>query len=127
MTKQTKLELTEGERQPKRKDHWSDCGQIFFTGSKGYGLTDTLQTICLGEEDDINRFFETGELNNKLAPIQRQVLARILDYRKEEGYGQSDTGRAGMERAANYGAIRGKQKTTRLLASRKRFPLRKVR
>jgi len=127
MSKQTKLELTEGERQPKRKDCWLEDGQVFFCDGKGYGLTDTLQTICLGEEDDIKKFFDTGELSNKLAPIQRQVLARILDYRKEEGYGQSDTGGAGMERAANYGAVRGKQKTIRSLASRKRFPLRKVR
>lgn len=127
MNKQTKLELIESERQPKRKDHWSEDGQVFFCDGKGYGLTDTLHPICLGEEDDIKKFFGTGELNNNLKPIQKQVLVEILDYRKEEGYGQSDTGGAGMERAANYGAVRGKQKTTRSLASRKRFPLRKVR
>ena len=119
-----KLEPT-GEQ--KRKDHWSEDEQVFFCDGKGYGLTDTLYPICLGEEADIKKFFETGELNDKATPIQRQVLAAILDYRKEEGYGQSDTGGAGMERAANYGAVRGKQKTTRPLASRKRFPLRKVR
>jgi len=121
------LELRESNQQKEPKGRWSDCGQIFFEGGEGYGLTATLQTICLGKEDDIKKFFSTGELSNKLAPIQRQVLAGILDYRKEEGYGQSDTGGAGMERAANYGAVRGKQKTTRPLASRKRFPLRKVR
>ncbi len=119
--------LTESKQPKEPKGRWSDCGQIFFEGGEGYGLTATLQTICLGKEDDIKKFFEVGELNNELTPIQRQVLAGILDYRKEEGYGQPDTGRAGMERAANYGATRGKQKTTRLLASRKRFPLREVR
>ena len=35
------------------KDYWGDCGQVFFCGGKGFGLTDTLQTICLGNEDDI--------------------------------------------------------------------------
>ncbi|MBA7628505.1 hypothetical protein ES703_35993 [subsurface metagenome] len=124
MNKQMELEPT---GQQKRKDHWSQDGQVFFCDGKGYGLTNTLDSICLGEEDDIKKFFETGELNNKLAPIQRQVLQGVLGYRKEEGYGQSDTGGAGVERTANYGAVRGKQKTTRLLTPRKRFPLRKVR
>jgi len=119
--------VTESKQQKELKGRWSDCGQVFFEGGDGYGLTATLQTICLGKEDDIKKFFETGELKNELAPIQRQVLAEILDYRKEEGYEQPDTSRAGVERAANYGAVRGKQKTTRSLASRKRFPLRKVR
>lgn len=119
--------MTESKQQKEPKGRWSDCEQVFFCDGKAYGLTDTLHTICLGGEDDIKKFFETGEVNNKLAPIQQRVLAGILDYRKGEGYGQSDTGGAGMERAANYGAVRGKQKTTRSLASRKRFPLRKVR
>jgi hypothetical protein len=65
------------------KDYWSDCGQIFFTGSFSWGLTDQLSNICLGSEDDIKKFFETGELNNGLYPIRRQILNRILDYRKE--------------------------------------------
>jgi len=121
------LELTESKQQKEPKGRWSDCGQVFFCDGKAYGLTDTLHTICLGGEDDIKKFFETGEINNELNSTQIQVLTQIQEYRKEEGYGQPDTGGAGMERAANYGAVRGKQKTTRSLASRKRFPLRKVR
>ena len=119
--------VTESKQQKEPKGRWSDCGQIFFEGGEGYGLTATLQTICLGKEDDIKKFFSTGEINKELNSTQIQVLTQIQEYRKGEGYGQSDTGGAGMERAANYGAVRGKQKTTRPLASRKRFPLRKVR
>lgn len=119
--------MMEVKRQPQPKDYWSEDVQIFFHYGKGYGVTENLRTICLGNENDIKKFFETGKLSNELTPIQRQVLAEILDYRKEEGYGQPDTGGAGLERAANYGATRGKQKTTRLLASTKRFPFRKVR
>ena len=37
------------------KDYWSECGQIFFYSGKGYGLTDRLQTVCLGSEDDIKK------------------------------------------------------------------------
>ncbi len=73
------------------RDYWSECVQIFFHYGKGYGLTDNLQNICLGNEDDIRRFLETGKLNNELNPIQRQVLSEILDYRKEQGIGTTDT------------------------------------
>ena len=106
------------------RDHWSECGQIFFHYGKGYGLTDILQTICLGNEEDIKRFFESGELNNELNPTQRQVLNGILDYRKEQGIGTTDTRAANMERAGNNGASRHKPKATRLLTPRKRLPLR---
>jgi len=119
--------MTLADPKEKTKDYWSECGQVFFTYGRGYGLTEDLRTICLGKEADIKKFFETGEMAKELNPLQRQVLTGIADYRKEEGFGQSDTGGAGMERAANYGAARGKQKTTGLLASRKRLPLRKIR
>ena len=106
------------------KDYWSDCVLIFFTGGFGWGLTDKLDNICLGNEDDIKKFFETGELNNELHPTQRQVLNAILDYRKEQGIGTTDTRAANMERAGNNGASRRKPKATRLLTPRKRLPLR---
>ena len=106
------------------KLYWSECGQICFVDGKGYGLTPELRSICLGEEEDIKKFFDTSELNGKLNPTQRQVLTGILEYRQEEGIGQSTTGTTGMERAGNNGATRRKPKATRLLASRKRLPLR---
>ena len=67
------------------KDWRSEDEQVFFHYGKGYGLTDTLQTICIGNEDDIKKFFGTGELNNELNPTQRKVLNGILEYRKEQG------------------------------------------
>lgn len=70
------------EREP--RTYWSEPdGQIFFCDGKGYGLTDTLQTICLGEEAGIKKFFETGELKADLKPKQREILSEILEYRKE--------------------------------------------
>ncbi len=119
--------MVESKQQKEPKGRWSDCGQIFFCDGKGYGLTEGLRTICLGSENDIKKFFETGEVNSELAPIQRQVLAEILDYRKEEGYGTAATRAGDMERASNNGTSRRKPKATRSLAFRKRFPLRKVR
>ena len=105
------------------KYYCSECGQVFFCDGKGFGLTDTLQAICLGKEDDINKFFETGELNNGFNPTQRQVLMAILEYRKEQGIGTTDTRAADMERAGNNGTFRHKPKATRLPTPRKRLPL----
>ncbi len=67
------------------KDYWSECVQIFFHYGKGYGVTEDLNSICLGNEDDIKKFFETGELNDGLNSIERQVLLDIIEYRKEQG------------------------------------------
>ena len=106
------------------RDHWSECGQVLFCNGKGYGLTPELRTICLGNEDDIKKFLDTGELNNELNPTQRQVLSGILEYRKEQGIGTTDTRTADMERAGNNRASRYKPKATRLFASRERLPLR---
>lgn len=106
------------------KDYWSECNQIFFHYGKGYGLTDTLQTICLGNEDDIRKFLDTGELSNELNPTQRQVLSGILDYRKEQGIGTTDSRATDMVGAGNNGASRYKPKATRLPTIRKRLPLR---
>ena len=107
------------------RDYWSECRQIFFHYGKGYGLTDHPRNICLGSEDDIRKFFETGKLNNELSPIQRQVLNGIIDYRKEQGIGVIRT--ADMERTVNHGASRHKPEAIRSLAVRKRLPLRSSR
>ena len=108
----------------KSKDYWSECEQIFFHYGKSYGLTKVLETICLGDENDIKKFFDTGELSNELNPIQRQVLNAILEYRKGQGIGTADTRVADMERAGDYGTSRRKPKATRSLKIRKRLPLR---
>ncbi len=112
------------EKEKEYKDYWSEDGQVFFHYGRGYGLIDALQTICLGKEDDIKKFFETGELSNELDSNQREVLNGILDYRKEQGIGTTDTRAGDMERAGNNGASRRKPKATRLLTARNRLPLR---
>lgn len=101
--------------------YWSDCGQVFYLDGWGYGLTDTLQTICAGREEDIKRFFETGQLNNELCPTRRQVLMQIKEYREEQGIGIRETN---MVRAGNDGASGGQQKAIRPFTPRKRLALR---
>jgi hypothetical protein len=105
-------------------NHWSEDGQIYFCDGKGYGITDTLQTICLGSEEDIDRYFNTGQFGSGFSPLQRQVLRQILAYRKEQNVGTASTGAAGMERAVHHGASRYKPQAARLPEKRKRLPLR---
>jgi hypothetical protein len=111
-------------KQTETRDYWSECGQVFFLDGWGWGFTEKGQRICLGKEEDILRFFKTGELNGDLHPRQKEELKWILEYRKEQGYGESATGAAGMERKGDNGATRRKPKATRSLTSRKRIPLR---
>jgi len=103
------------------KDSWNECGQVFFTGGCGYGLMPDLRSICLGKEEDITRFFDTGELNAGLSPLQRQLLGQIQEYRKGEGIG---TGETDMERAGINGAARRNKKAARQSTPRKRLALR---
>jgi hypothetical protein len=110
--------------QKDHKDYWSECGQAFFHYGKGYGLTETLETICLSNEDDIKKFLETGELSNAFNAKQGLVLEAILDYRKEQGIGTADTRAADMERASDYGTSRRKSKAVRQLTIRERLPMR---
>ena len=102
---------------PEAKNYWSECGQISFCSGEGFGLTHTLQTVCLGGEDAIKKFFETGE-SDGFSPEQKAYLSQL----KEDYYG--DTGTASVERGSTNGASRRNPKATRLLASRKRLPLR---
>ena len=112
-------------QQKEYRNHRSEDGQIFFCDGKGYGFTERLQNICLGSEEDIERYFQAGQFGDRFNPLQRQVLRQVLDYRKEQGIGTTaSTGTAGMERAGNYGTPRRKPKATRLPKTRERLPLR---
>ncbi|MBA7633193.1 hypothetical protein ES703_40755 [subsurface metagenome] len=107
------------------KDYWSEDSQVFFTTGKGYGLTEELKTICLGTEEDILRAFNTGELNPNLSPLQRQLLLRIIEFRREEGIG--DIGAKSLERAGVNGITGRKQKAARHIKARKRAAIRPAR
>ena len=110
------------EKEP--RDYWSDCGQVFFHYGKGYGVTDTLQNICLGNESDIKKLLDTGEASDSFNHKQLEVLKQIIIFRREEGIGTTATRAADMERAGDNGASRRYQKAARLLTARKRLPLR---
>jgi len=122
--------MTSETKEKQSRDCWSEDGQVFFTDGYGYGLTKDLRTICLGQEEDIKKFFETGEMAKELNPLQRQVLASIAEYRKEEGIGireTADIGTGGLQRTGDDGTLRRNTKTARLLKEREGLSFRQTR
>ena len=107
------------------KAFWSKCGQIFFTDGDGFGIDDNLMTVFLGSEKAVNEFFASGKVTSGLNQKALDVLEDIKEYRRQNGYEKSN--RRNLERTGNNGTARGKQKTTRLSAIRKRIPLQKAR
>lgn len=107
------------------KAYWSKCGQIFFVDGDGFGIDDDLNTIFLGSEKAINEFFASGKVTSNLNQKALDVLEDIKEYRRQNGYEKFD--RRNLERTGNNGTARGKQKTTRLSALRKRLPLHQAR
>jgi len=71
--------------QDKETGYFSEDGQIFYRDGKGYALTPTGKTICLGDEADIKKFLETGELSPDLDSTQRFVLKGIRTYINDWG------------------------------------------
>ena len=67
----------------KTRDYWSDDGLIAFVGGKGWGLDETGNTWCLGEELDVLKAIETGELPDYLTSQERRILSHVLELRKE--------------------------------------------
>jgi hypothetical protein len=112
-------------KQAETRDYWSEPdGQIFFTGGKGYGLTPELQTICLGDEKDILKYLETGEMNPDWTPTQRQVLIKVRELRGELSHGAGQPGTGSVERAKPVRFTWHRKKHSRHASSRKRFSFR---
>ena len=65
------------------RDYWSQDGQVFFTGGKGWGLTSSLRSIPLGPEDKVLEILKTGKVDSDLSPTQREVLTGIIELIKK--------------------------------------------
>lgn len=70
------------------KNYWSDCGEVFFTGGMAYGLDVNLRIISLDKEDIIAQALKTNTVPKGLNPIQREALEWVINYRKENGFGE---------------------------------------
>jgi len=86
----------------KHRDYWSSDGNVFFTGSYGYGIhlveiaTDSegrrryeARTINLGKEEDILSVLNGAAISDKFTSAQREVLTKIVEN-KEERYDRRD-------------------------------------
>jgi hypothetical protein len=69
----------------KQPDHWSDCGQIFYTSGQAFGIAANLRTIYLGNHNEVHEFFVNGKMDASLSPVQKDTLARIKGIIKEIG------------------------------------------
>jgi len=90
------------------KEHWSF--------DEGWALDNNCQTICLCQKNDSNKvLFGEVSLDSITNPKQREALGFILQYRKENGYGQQDTERSvirgGSPRTFEYREASIKQPT----------------
>ena len=103
----------------KSNDYWSYDGLIFFCDGKGYALNAKGKTVCLGNEADTRRFFETGETKSG----EVEVLNEILDYRKEVSSGQSFKPVRAI-RSVFARTLKRRATYTKQAASRKRLPVR---
>lgn len=110
-----------GETKEKVNDYWSNCGQIYFTGGYGYGISVNLQTVVLGKESDILKALEDGSITHDLKDIEKATLEQIIDYRKERGYGNTEPGMVGV---IPHGTSGSKQKTIRRSTARERLAIR---
>jgi len=66
-----------------KPEHWSNDGQVFVTGGRGYAIGGGLRTVDVGEEADILKAFDTGGIATDLCRGPAEVLQGILEYRKE--------------------------------------------
>ena len=50
---------------------WSKCGQVCYIDGKAWGVTEKLQRICLGDEQDIKK--QLAEGNTALAIVAQRL------------------------------------------------------
>ena len=103
--------------------YWSDCGRIFFTGGKGYGITSELQTVCLGNETDILKALTDGLIYHNLAPAEHQTLADIIEYRRELSNGEFKPKSPSAIRSRPSGTVKHRTADIRQASPRKRATL----
>jgi hypothetical protein len=60
----------------KQSDQWSECGQVFFTGGKAFGIASNLKTICVGDKNAVQGFFENVSLEGRASSrTERNTLS----------------------------------------------------
>jgi hypothetical protein len=63
-------------------DRWSECGQIFYTGGKAFGISSNLRSVCIGTPLDVDSFFQRSKVESDLTFLQRDTLKGIKQIRE---------------------------------------------
>ena len=80
---------------PKQKpssDKWIANDMIFVTGGKGYGIVDNGDTVCIGDEKDIQGYLAGGIMAENIRGLGCQVLIEIKEFLKELENARANTG-----------------------------------
>jgi len=125
----------------KTRSFWSGDGQVFFTDGYGWGLhlVDVpsgdgrgryeVKHISLGKEEDVLAVLNGAPITDALAPVQREVLARIVGNREEGSKNGRDEAAIRAPRLLRTGFIRtlrSRQKGIRRLKAGERLSFRQT-
>ncbi len=75
------------ERQPKSltKDYWEPSGMMYYLDGMAWGISPRGESVCLGKEVDIVECLSSGGIPRHYPIIAREILQKIIDWRKENG------------------------------------------
>ena len=110
------------------KDYWSDCGQVFFTGGRGYAVAPDGAKVDISKEADILKAFATSEIASDLCADRIAVLEQILEYRREvkDNERTNKVKRPGDFRSRPIGIIKHREANLRHPSARKRAAVHKA-
>lgn len=88
--------------------NWSTDEQVCFIDGYGYALNENLYSICIGQQDLVERILKFGDIPNgyKCEEIINQIL-------EDSNRGYNKSGESNMERKSSHGIIRRKQRAVR--------------
>jgi len=90
-------------------DSWSDCGQVFFTGGKAYGICSNLRTVCIGTATGVQTFFEKDKIEDELTPAQIDALIEVKELREKAQDQAAELNKAPVGR---HKPVRSRSKTS---------------
>ena len=113
---------------PKQKatnDKWIAGDMVFVTGGKGYGIAANGDTVCIGDEKDIQAYLAGGVMADSIQGRGRQVLIEIKEFLKELEDARTNTGESFRAVKARHQRSRPARSAERRTASVKRLSARK--
>ena len=66
---------------------------LFVTGGKGWGIASNGDTVCIGDEKDIQNYLASGIMADSIQGIGRQVLIQIKEWEQREKDNNGETKR----------------------------------